>query len=205
MATSSKLPSISLYISQYMSEYVFRVSPSRMNKDNRESKGRGTGTCDKTGAKCPSELLERIYRINPQAVEPSHRHGSQTRWEYFAHQGFVLKIDSRSLIEMAHMLHWVHSPIVDSDCWLMETPRKSCPFNPMSEGRLGNLVQGLAHRIISQSIVNWALASAFTVVLLFIWEGFTRRSPWSTAITAILLIVRIGIRWGGSLFSLCMA
>ena len=94
MATSSKLPSISLYISQYMSEYVFRVSPSRMNKDNRESKGRGTGTCDKTGAKCPSELLERIYRISPQAVEPSHRHGSQTRWEHFAYQSFVLRIDS---------------------------------------------------------------------------------------------------------------
>ena len=40
MATSSKSPSISLYIFQYMSEYVFRVSPSRMDKNS--SKGRGT-------------------------------------------------------------------------------------------------------------------------------------------------------------------
>ena len=37
-----KLPSISLYISQYLSEYAFRVSPSYMDKDSKESKGRGT-------------------------------------------------------------------------------------------------------------------------------------------------------------------
>ena len=41
MATSSKLPSISLYISQYLFEYAFKVSLSRMDKDSRESKGRG--------------------------------------------------------------------------------------------------------------------------------------------------------------------
>ena len=41
-ATSSKLPSISLKISQYLSKYVFRVSPSFMDKDNKEAKGRGT-------------------------------------------------------------------------------------------------------------------------------------------------------------------
>ena len=42
MATSLKSPSISLNISQYLSEYVFRVSSSRMDKDSRESKGWGT-------------------------------------------------------------------------------------------------------------------------------------------------------------------
>ena len=42
MATSLKSPSISLYISQYLSGYVFKVSPYRMDKDSNESKGRGT-------------------------------------------------------------------------------------------------------------------------------------------------------------------
>ena len=44
IATLSKSPSISLNIFRYLSEYVFRVSPScmDMNMDNRESKGRGT-------------------------------------------------------------------------------------------------------------------------------------------------------------------
>ena len=40
--TSSKSPPISLYISQYLYEYAFRVSPSRMDKDSNESKGLGT-------------------------------------------------------------------------------------------------------------------------------------------------------------------
>ena len=42
IATSSKFRSISLNISQYLSKYVFRVYPSRMVMDNKESKGRGT-------------------------------------------------------------------------------------------------------------------------------------------------------------------
>ena len=42
MAMSLRSPPISLNISQYLSEYVFRVTPSRMVIDNRESKGRGT-------------------------------------------------------------------------------------------------------------------------------------------------------------------
>ena len=42
MAISSKSPSISLNISRYLSEYIFKVPPSCMVKDSRESKGRGT-------------------------------------------------------------------------------------------------------------------------------------------------------------------
>ena len=42
IATSSKLPFISLYISQYQFKYAFRVSPSRMDRDSCESKGLGT-------------------------------------------------------------------------------------------------------------------------------------------------------------------
>ena len=41
MATSLKLPSISLNIYQYRSEYVFRVSPSLVDRDIKEAKGWG--------------------------------------------------------------------------------------------------------------------------------------------------------------------
>ena len=34
--------SISLYISQYLSEYAFKVSPSCIDKDNNELRGQGT-------------------------------------------------------------------------------------------------------------------------------------------------------------------
>ena len=39
---SSKFLLISLNIFQYLSEYIFRVSPYRMVMDNKESKGQGT-------------------------------------------------------------------------------------------------------------------------------------------------------------------
>ena len=42
MATSSKSPSISLYISQYLSEYAFKVSPSHIDRNSSKSKGLGT-------------------------------------------------------------------------------------------------------------------------------------------------------------------
>ena len=42
MATSSKSPSISLYISKYLFEHIFKVSPSCIDRDSNESKGRGT-------------------------------------------------------------------------------------------------------------------------------------------------------------------
>lgn len=69
--------------------------------------------------------------------------------QHLAHQGLILRMDSHSLTEMAYMLHRVRSPIVDGECWLMETPRKSCPFNPMHERWLGNLIQSFAHSIVS--------------------------------------------------------
>ena len=39
---NTKSPSISLNISYYLSEYALKVPPSRMDKDSRESMGRGT-------------------------------------------------------------------------------------------------------------------------------------------------------------------
>ena len=75
---------------------------------------------------------------------------------------------SHSLIEVAHMLHMVRSTIIDGECWLMESPRKYCPFNFACEGRLGNLVQCFAHSFISQASTSRALVSTFMVVFFFI-------------------------------------
>ena len=56
-------------------------------------------------------------------------------------------MDSHSLIEVVHMFHRVGSTIVDGEHWLMEPPRKYCPFNFVCEGQLGNLVQRFAHSV----------------------------------------------------------
>ena len=88
-------------------------------------------------------------RVSFQSLSfPSHRHGFQTRWEYLEHQGFIFRVDNHSLIEVAHMFNRVCSTVVDGECWLMEPPRKYCPFNLAREGQLGNLVQYFAHSVI---------------------------------------------------------
>ena len=72
-------------------------------------------------------------------------------------------MDSHSLIEVAHMLHKVHSTIVDGERWLMELPKKYWPFNLACEGQLGNLVQCFAYNVISQAFARWALVSTFVM------------------------------------------
>ena len=74
IAMSSKSPSISLNISQYLFEYVFRVSPFRIDMDNRESKGRNPTIRNKMRPKHSSELLERVNRACTQTIKPPHCH-----------------------------------------------------------------------------------------------------------------------------------
>ena len=140
-----------------------------MVKDSRESKGRGTlQQVIKRRAKHLGELLKGFYGTWPQAIKPPYHHRPQTRWEHLAYQGFILGIDSHSLVEVAHMLHRVRSTIVNGERWLIETLRKSCPFNLTRERQLRDLVQHLAHSIVFEAFVRWALIPTFTTVLLVV-------------------------------------
>ena len=98
------------------------------------------------------EPLKGSYGTCPQAIKPSHRHGSQTGWKYLTHQGLVLGMNDHSLVEMAYMLHRVYSTIVNGEYWLIESPRKSYPFNLVREGRFGNLIQRLTHSVIPKPL-----------------------------------------------------
>ena len=77
---------------------------------------------------------------------------------------------SHSLVEMTHVLHRICSTIIDGERWLIESLRKSCPFNLVCEGRLGNLVQRLAQSVISQAFVRQALIPTFVMVLFIAGE-----------------------------------
>ena len=73
MASSLKSPSISLNISQYLSEYVFRVSPFRMVKDSKKSKGRGTllqvtNQAPKALVSSLKELIEPSFRLSNHLI-----------------------------------------------------------------------------------------------------------------------------------------
>nr|POE97843.1 hypothetical protein CFP56_35412 [Quercus suber] len=100
------------------------------------------------GTKFLSEFFEGTNGIRFQAVKPSYRNWSQTGGENFAHQSFILGMDSHPLVEMAHMFHKVCSTIIDNECWLMKTTRESCLFNPTCERRSGDLVQGFAYSVV---------------------------------------------------------
>ena len=70
MATSLKSPSISLNISQYLSEYVFKVSLSHMVIDNRESEGRGTLL--QVTNQAPNALVISLKELIEPSLRPSN-------------------------------------------------------------------------------------------------------------------------------------
>ena len=155
-------------------------------------------------AKRLGELLEGIYGICPQAIEPSHCPGSQTRWENLAHEGLILRMDSHSLIEVAHMFYKVHSTIVNGERGLMESPRKFCPLNLARERWSGDLIKCLAHGVISQAFMRRAFVPTFAMVLFIIGKRFAGWSSWLLHITSILFTFRGEIRIGKGLFLPCM-
>ena len=106
-------------------------------------------------------------------------------------------MDNHSLVRVARMLHRVHSTIVNGECWLIETPRKSYPFNLAHERRLRDLVQCFAHSIVSQAFARWALIPTFMMVLLVIGDRLTGWDSCPTSITNILFIISRNVRVGG--------
>ena len=189
MATSWKLPSISLNISRYLSEYIFKVSPSLMDIDNKESKGRWT-------------LLHVIKRY-PNAQVSSLKESIELAPRPSNHLiATVLKLDGKLCTSepcswnaltssgwKAYMLHRVCSTIVHGERGLSEPLRESPSFNSARERWSENLVERFAYRTFSQASRGWALVSTLIVIVLIIREGLTRRCPWSRFITIILFIV----------------
>ena len=83
-------------------------------------------------------------------------------------------MDGQSLVEMAHVIYRVCSTIVNGERWLIESPRRSFPFNFMHKGRFENLVQRLTHSVISQAFARWAFIPTFVIALLIIGERLAR-------------------------------
>ena len=85
-------------------------------------------------------------------------------------------MDGHPLIELAHMFYRVHSTIVNSECRLMETLRKFNPFYLARERGFRDLIQCLAHNVISHAFARQALVFSLVVVLFILGERFTWRS-----------------------------
>ena len=140
MATSSKSPSISLNIYQHLSEYVFRVSPSCIVIDNRESKSRGT--------------LLHVIKWDPNARVSSLKESIELAPKPSNHLIATRpKLDGNTLHIKASFLEWIailwlkwltcstgFSTIVHGERWLSKPPRKFSFFNSTCERQPGNLV-----------------------------------------------------------------
>ena len=173
IATSSKFLSISLNISQYLLEYIFRVSPSRMVIDNRESKGRGTllqvtKRALNTLMSSLKELIELSLKPSNHLITTGPRLDGNT-----LHISFILWVNGHSLVEVASVLHRVCSTIIHGKRWLSKSPRKFSLFNPTCKRWLRNLAQGPAYSIITQIPVRWTFASSPIMAVLITWIRLT--------------------------------
>ena len=140
IATSSKFSSISLNISQYLSEYVFRVSPSRMVMENKEFKG--WGTLLQVTKRDPNSRVLSLREL----IEPVRRPSNHLI-------AIGPKLEGNTLHIKAPFLEWTtilwlkwHTCSTGSvrllygECWLSKLLRKFSSFNFACEKRFGNSV-----------------------------------------------------------------
>ena len=84
-------------------------------------------------------------------------------------------MDSHSLIEVAHMLYGVCLATIHGKRELSELPGEFCSLNSSRERRLGDLIQRLAHSVVSHTFSKGALMPMLVVVLLFVGERLAGR------------------------------
>ena len=58
-------------------------------------------------------------------------------------------MDSHPLVKLAHVLHGVYFVVIKGEGRLLELSRKRSPFYAAREGGFGELVQCLAHGVVS--------------------------------------------------------
>ena len=113
-------------------------------------------------------------------------------------------MDSHPLVELAHMLHRVCSIVVNGEGWLLEPSREYDPFYVVRERRLGELVQCLAHGVVSQTPRRWASVPTPPVMFFFVGEGLAWGSPRSSPIVVVIFIIGGCVKSGMRLPLLCM-
>ena len=114
-------------------------------------------------------------------------------------------MDSHPLVKLAHMLHGVYVAVINGKGWLLESSRECNPLYVACERWFRELIQFLAHGIISQAPRRWAFTLTPLVVLFFIREGLAWRGSRSLPIVIIAFIIGGHVRARTRLPSLCMA
>ena len=85
-------------------------------------------------------------------------------------------MDGHPLVELAHMFYRVYSTIVNGECRLVEALWKFSPLYLARERRFRDLIQHLAHNVISHAFTRRALVFSLLVALFIAGERFAWRS-----------------------------
>ena len=113
-------------------------------------------------------------------------------------------MDSHPLVKLAHVLHGVCFAIIKGEGQLLESSRKRSPFYAAREGRFGELVQCLAHGIVSRAPGRWDFMFTPPEMLFFVGEGLTWRSSRSLPIVVITFVIEGYVMPGMGWPSLCV-
>ena len=103
------------------------------------------------------------------------------------------------------MLHEVYIVIIKGEGWLLESQRECNPFYEACERWFRELIQCLAHGIVSQAPRRWASMFTPLVVLFYMREGLAWRGSRSLPIVIIAFIIGGQVRVRMRSPSLCMA
>ena len=103
------------------------------------------------------------------------------------------------------MLHKVYVAVIKGESWLLESPKECSPFYAVCERWFRELIQCLAHGIVSQALRKWASVFAPLVMLFFMGEGLALRGSRSLPIVIIAFIIGGQVRDKMRSPSLCMA
>ena len=83
-------------------------------------------------------------------------------------------MDGHPLIELAHMFYRVRSTIVNGKRRLVEAPWKFCPLYLACERGFRDLIQRLAHNVISHAFIRRAFVFSLVVTFFIAGERFAR-------------------------------
>ena len=98
-------------------------------------------------------------------------------------------MNGHPLVEVAYVLHRVHSTVVHGERWLSKPLKKFSTFNPTGKRRLGNLIQSPTNSVIAQTLVRRTLPSPPIMMIFITPKGLIGRSPRLEPIANITIII----------------
>ena len=117
-----------------------------------------------------------MYRSLRKTVKPPHCHWTKACGENLTHQIFILRVNSHSLVKVAHMFNMVSLTIVDGEGRLVEMARELSLLDMLRKWRARYLKESFTHGIIPLTPPWWG--SKFLTMMPQSWSMLGRWCEW---------------------------